>query len=104
MYKFVRENSIYGYILDEKKNCMVVLCTTKRPDLEFEGLQELVDKANEHEQIKNTTIKAIEKQMPKKITYEGFCPNCKYQYPMYPPSLEKYCSNCGQKLDWLIDQ
>lgn len=45
-------------------------------------------------------IEALEKQIPKKVTYEGFCPNCKTQYPMYPPSLNKYCGNCGQKLDW----
>lgn len=45
-------------------------------------------------------ISALEKQIPKKVTYEGFCPNCNTQYPLYPPSLNKYCGNCGQKLDW----
>ena len=45
-------------------------------------------------------IEALDRQIPKNITYEGFCPNCKTQYPMYPPTLNKYCSNCGQKLEW----
>ena len=48
----------------------------------------------------NASIEALEKQIPKKVTYEGFCPNCRTQYPMYPPFSNKYCSNCGQKLDW----
>lgn len=45
-------------------------------------------------------IESLEKGIPKKVTHEGFCPICKTQFPMYPPTLNKYCSNCGQKLDW----
>lgn len=56
-------------------------------------------------------IKALEKQIPKKVLkfgkYGFNCPCCKedlglesediFIFDMTPP---KYCDNCGQKLDW----
>ena len=47
-------------------------------------------------------ISALEKQTPKKVSVIEmpceniyFCPNCNNAIPH-----EKYCSNCGQALDW----
>ena len=55
-------------------------------------------------------IKALEKQIPKKPPVVNrpsifikvpVCPNCstsEHYQPLYEKN--KYCSNCGQKLDW----
>ena len=55
-------------------------------------------------------IKALEKQIPKKppvvnrpsiFVKVPVCPNCstsEHYQPLYGKT--KYCSNCGQKLDW----
>lgn len=45
-YKFVSEDALNGYILDTKDNYIVTLCNTKRPDLKFDKLKELVEMAN----------------------------------------------------------
>lgn len=58
-------------------------------------------------------IKALEKQMPKKITHEASlyrcctCPNCKNVLDKFEQFGESkvrvtynYCHFCGQKLDW----
>ena len=52
---------------------------------------------------------ALEKQIPQKVIY-GYdeqddikCPNCDYAISYmdaYDKGVDKYCSNCGQKLDW----
>lgn len=47
----------------------------------------------------NLAIEALKKQIPKKpklSEYDYSCPNCEFEYLIN----EKYCSNCGQKLDW----
>lgn len=58
-----------------------------------------------------TAIKALEKQLPKKvkmrteyrdlndklICYDGFCPNCGKEVNSY---RNKSCSHCTQMLDW----
>ena len=58
-------------------------------------------------------IKALEKQIPKKPTYEGdgyapdgtfvwdewLCPCCEKRYEVDYDDYD-YCPNCGQKLDW----
>lgn len=58
-------------------------------------------------------IKALEKQIPKKPTYEGdgyapdgsfvwdewICPCCETRYEVDYEEYD-YCPHCGQKLDW----
>ena len=58
-------------------------------------------------------IKALEKQIPKKLTYEGdgyapdgtfiwgewICPCCGRRYEVDYDDYD-YCPDCGQKLDW----
>ena len=52
MYKVIVEDVLNAYILDEKESRIVALCTTKRPDLGFEKLEELVKQANMVEKYK----------------------------------------------------
>lgn len=61
-------------------------------------------------QAKHIAINALEKQIPKKppvvnrpsiFVKVPVCPNCstsEHYQPLYGKT--KYCSNCGQKLDW----
>ena len=42
-------------------------------------------------------VKALERQIPKKVKEFGFCPVCYYDFGYKPV---KYCPECGQKLDW----
>lgn len=61
-YKMITENVTNAYILDEEENTIVALCTTKRPDLGFEKLKELIEKANKNvalEKQLETTIKML---------------------------------------------
>ena len=58
-------------------------------------------------------IQALEKQIPKKPTYEGdgyapdgtfvfdewICPCCETRYEVDYDDYD-YCPNCGQKIDW----
>ena len=58
-------------------------------------------------------IQALEKQIPKKPTYEGdgyapdgtfiwdewLCPSCGKRYEIDYDDYD-YCPNCGQKIDW----
>ena len=60
-----------------------------------------------------TAIEALEKQLPKKPTYEGdgyasdgtfiwdewLCPNCDSRYEVDYDDYG-YCPNCGQRIDW----
>lgn len=63
--------------------------------------------------IENSTIiiEALEKQLPKRVNYEGAfinsgftryqmakCPTCERWYRSNDEN--NYCSGCGQKLDW----
>lgn len=59
----------------------------------------------------DTAIEALEKQLPKKVEYEGgFSNNGLVRYRMAKcPTCDRwysnndevaYCPNCGQKLDW----
>ena len=58
---------------------------------------------DEQEKAVNLAIEALEKQIPKKPIEQryvnneliGHCPSC--QLIAY---WQRYCSNCGQKLDW----
>lgn len=60
-----------------------------------------------------TAIEVLEKQLPKKPTYEGdgyasdgtfiwdewLCPNCGSRYEVDYDDYG-YCPNCGQRIDW----
>ena len=59
----------------------------------------------------NMAIKAIAKQIPKKLIAEGdgyadgemvydsfYCPSCDHHMEDY--EVEDYCPNCGQKICW----
>lgn len=60
-----------------------------------------------------TAIEALEKQLPKKPTYEGdgyapdgtfiwdewLCPHCGSRYEVDYDDYS-YCPNCGQRIDW----
>mgnify|MGYP003609216392 CR=1 FL=1 len=59
-YKVIREDCLNAYILDTEKNTIVALCSTKRPDLGFQNLLELVDKANKHETCKRLRVEVEE--------------------------------------------
>lgn len=61
--------------------------------------------------ICKTAIEALEKQLPKRVNYEGAfinsgftryqmakCPTCERWYRSNDEN--NYCSGCGQKLDW----
>ena len=61
----------------------------------------------------NIAIEALEKQLPKKPTYEGdgyasdgtfiwdewLCPHCGSRYEVDYDDYG-YCPNCGQRIDW----
>ena len=56
-------------------------------------------------EVRNMAIEALEKQMPKKPLDKtkstddyGYCPNCKTIIDNY--SDFKFCSTCGQAIDW----
>lgn len=64
-----------------------------------------------HIALYNIAIEALEKQLPKKVEYEGGyidngftkyrmakCPTCDRWYSNNDEVA--YCPNCGQKLDW----
>lgn len=50
-YEVIVTDVCNAYILDKKENRIVTLCSTKRPDLRFESLKDLVEKANKYEEI-----------------------------------------------------
>lgn len=76
------------------------------------------------EEALNKAIKALEKQIPKKVKkfpsftihpyprfiYIDMCPNCDHvveQYEdnhIYPRTRNDFCNRCGQKLDWTVEE
>ena len=52
-------------------------------------------------------IKAIDKRIPKKPIPDnryfgnGICPNCK---AVFKDKSTDYCGNCGQALDWSVEE
>lgn len=62
------------------------------------------------DEASETAIKALEKQVPKKVVprhirkYDGFddgeCPTCGNSVLRDGFSNDVYCDDCGQKLDW----
>lgn len=77
---------------------------------------QITDKNSEHKfaeddyKTNEMAIKALEKQLPKKVVlrhirkYDGFddgeCPTCGNSVLRDGFSNDVYCDNCGQKLDW----
>ena len=63
--------------------------------------------------VKDMAIKALEKQIPKKPTYDGdgyapdgtfvwdewLCPCCRSRYEIDYDEYD-FCPNCGQAIDW----
>lgn len=45
-------------------------------------------------------ISALEKQIPKKPDLDGgvYCPCCLHEFKVHYAT--RYCTNCGQSLDW----
>lgn len=52
-------------------------------------------------EVRNVAIKALEKQIPKKVT-KSACPSCNRVFLFRHSEKRKgdYCDNCGQALDW----
>lgn len=51
MYELIVTNSISGYIVDKSTKTILCCVETKRPELEFKGLRELIDKANQFDDL-----------------------------------------------------
>ena len=54
-------------------------------------------------EVVNYLIELVEKDTPKKVeistlAYYQLCPNCKTELNKYFEN--KYCKECGQRLDW----
>ncbi|WP_242844695.1 hypothetical protein [Clostridium botulinum] len=47
-YELVIENPTDAFILDKEENKIIALCNTKRPDLGFNELKNLIEKANKN--------------------------------------------------------
>jgi hypothetical protein len=75
-YELVIEDTLNSYILDKKENTIVALCSTKRPDLGFEKLKELVSKANRDDEKKT-------------------CGNCEYVVLDSDKEPCAYCKHIG---------
>ena len=77
-YELVIENCTNAYILDKEENKIVALCSTKRPDLGFEKLQQLIQDANNFIPIKSEIEES--KESFKKSIDE--LKNCKENNPL----------------------
>lgn len=71
-----------------------------------------LEEAPEYVEALRMSVEALEKQIPKKpieqryVNYEieneliGHCPSCQLRWDV--AYWQRYCSNCGQKLDWRV--
>lgn len=98
------------------ENCTVhILENTKTGEISvgwWENACEKCGEVKDNEKNEDSCIVArevLEKQIPKKpyddkMLEEGFeeysCPNCKAPYSLTYDGKLKFCSNCGQSLDW----
>ena len=71
-------------------------------------------KDNQLANVCDIANKALEKQMPKQLDYEGdgyaddgeliydtaICRSCERKFEFYYDEHFNYCPDCGQKLDW----
>lgn len=110
-------NSKYQEALDRTKEIYEVICDelkskelTNKTNEDVEVLQELVDKATPKRPILN---KIWEDEDTKNIYDECgrinellcVCPNCGESaiYDFEYNKRFKYCSNCGQRIDWSVE-
>ncbi len=96
-----------------EERALRVLCSgvnLEIPHYLCEGMEKMVDVAEDARKI---AVKALEKQVARKPYFRPWdwdddgtdgglaCPNCKDHLTDYVPNdCQKYCMNCGQKLDW----
>lgn len=80
----------------------------------FDGMNnvEVVVGGDEETMAMKLAVKALEKQIPKKVILgydeqdDVLCPICKIEIAMmdtwaeFESRVYKYCPNCGQALDW----
>lgn len=116
--------AFYGYYAGElKEECDMAISAIER-QLELENLgftDEVIENYRKFEDeciAKGFTFKSLiearEKQIPKKpieqryVNYEieneliGHCPSCQLRWDV--AYWQRYCSNCGQKLDWRVEE
>jgi hypothetical protein len=76
------------------------------PGIERDVEQERYIKLNKLERLMTpkkleTITRSLFPDMNEKFTINR-CPNCKVQ--IYGPALSKHCDNCGQALDWTVEE
>lgn len=97
--------------MDEKKVRNILYDLVKILEIAEEIETETLDFKNIPVENLEVVIEALEKQLPKKVNYEGAfinngftryrmakCPTCERWYSSNDEN--NYCSGCGQKLDW----
>ena len=74
---------------------------------DLEGLKYNSCASKRMEEALKMAIKALEKQIPKKVnketkdSYDNVIPRCPSCLKMF---VEDYCSKCGQKIDWTVEE
>lgn len=123
-YVVIKEDALNAYILDNKENNIVALCTSKRPDLNFEKLESLVKEANREEKtnikiIKEMDIQIINEELENEEnsywslsvlecttchwTFIGDVDRYGYGYTSESQDTPDYCPMCGRKIEELIE-
>lgn len=76
-----------------------------------EAIQYITHHAFISDDVKDMAIEALEKQVPKKVNnYEkacdiyGDCPTCGQWYSFEKGNPFNYCPECGQALDWKVEE
>lgn len=66
---------------------------------EQEAIKYLENQGYISDEVKEMAIKALEKQIPKKVVEFGICSDCCFDFGYKPVN---HCPGCGQKLDRLV--
>ena len=76
-----------------------------------EKVLQIIEKQQaEIDKLKTETVEALEIQIPKKINsdngFGGRCPVCGYYIvkSIFSSKGHKYCSECGQAIDWEVSE
>lgn len=64
----------------------------------------LISKYNGLESDMNLAIEALEKQIPKKVSNKAMHHNCPSCFSRLEIEFTDYCADCGQKLDWSVEE